>query len=216
MSQSLESPSKPSKRFLLYGCIGVLVGIAALVVCCGIGGYFYYASQIDTFTDAKPLDLPRTVYEPTELKKLESKIHRFKESGEAEKSDVEELSLSADDLNALIDRADQLKGRIHIKLVNNQVVGDVSIPTDALKIPGAQGRFLNATVTLNVKLDDGVLIVRLNDAEVRGRKLPKFVLDSISERNLAEKITEDPKTAKIIATFEDISVEDDRLVLRRK
>jgi hypothetical protein len=89
---------------------------------------------------------------------------------EQEATKPEGLVLTADEINTLISSNQNLKGRVYVSIGEGQVTADVSIPTDA--IPGANGRFFNGSVTLDVSLEEGVLIVTVNAAKVNDENVP--------------------------------------------
>lgn len=123
-----------------------------------------------------------------------------------------ELVLTAEEINALIAAEESLRGRVFVTIEDGELKGDVSIPTDM--IPGGGGRFLNASATFDVSMEDGVLIVRMTAAEVNGEPLPRQVMDELSKQNLARDVYDDPDIARALRQFESVRVEDDKVVLR--
>jgi hypothetical protein len=65
-----------------------------------------------------------------------------------------------------------------------------------------------------VTLEDGVLIVTLSKAEVKGEQVPEAFMQEIRKENLAKDLYKDPKNARMIGRFDSISVEDDKIVAK--
>ena len=127
---------------------------------------------------------------------------------------IKELSLSADEINALIASEEQLRGRVFIRIEDGRVFGQVSIPTDM--VPGGNGRFFNADGEFDVSMEDGILVVKLTDASVKGQQIPASVMEGFASENLAKDAYKDAKNAEMLRKFESIQVVDDKLVLKLK
>lgn len=126
---------------------------------------------------------------------------------------VRELVLTAEEINALISEEKALRNRVFISIEDGEITGEVSVPTDKF-LPGPKGRFFNASATFEVNLEDGVLIVTLSKAEVKGEQVPEEFMQEVRKENLAKDLYKDPKNARMIARFESISVEDDKIVAK--
>ena len=195
---------------LMYGCLIALVVGLLLSVGGGFTGYWFVKRQVSNFTSTEPVELPVVEYSEEELAEIESRVEEFKEtveSGEVPGA----LVLTADDINALIARKEDLKGKLFVTVQDGQISGDVSIPTDFL--PGGKGRYVNASATFNVSLDGGVLIVTLADATVRGEKVPQKIIEALAKENLAKDAYKDPKAAEILRRFDSLTIEDDKIIL---
>lgn len=125
---------------------------------------------------------------------------------------IEELVLTADEINALIGAEEQLRGRVFVRIEDGRVFGEVSIPMD--KIPGGRGRFFNADAEFSVAMEDGMLEIHLTDANVKGERIPEAVLEGFSQENLAKDFYKDRKNAEMLRKFETIEVVDDSIVLK--
>lgn len=136
-------------------------------------------------------------------------------TAEAEtESPVRELVLTAHEINALIASKPDLRGRVFVEINDGVVSGQVSFPTDV--IPGASGRYFNADAEFDVSMQDGILVVRLTDAKVKGERIPQQLLDGFANENLAKDLYSDPENAEMLRKFESIEVVDDSIVLRLK
>jgi len=127
---------------------------------------------------------------------------------------VRELVLTADEINALIASKPDLRGRIFVEINEGNVSGKVSFPTDI--VPGGAGRFFNADAEFDVSMQDGILVVRLLDASVKGERVPQEILDAFARENLAKDVYNDPDNAEMLRKFDSIEVVDDSIVLRLK
>ncbi|WP_146402232.1 hypothetical protein [Planctomycetes bacterium CA13] len=200
-----------SKGCCLYGCLGVVLFCIGTVVCGGVGTFWFLSSQVEKYTANKPSKLPTVVYAPEEITKLETEIESFTESIENEAPTPKSLVLSADDINALISRNKDLRGKVHVEIADGNISGDVSVPTDA--IPGGKGRFFNAKASFDVSFENGVLIVTLAAATVQDKPVPNHIIEAMSEENLAKDLYNDPKAAKWISRFESLRIEEDKIIL---
>ncbi|PAY20805.1 hypothetical protein CKO51_04220 [Rhodopirellula sp. SM50] len=184
------------------------------ILCAGFGGYWLISSQIAKYTSDTPVDLPTVEYSEEELAELDARVETFREKLDAGETPEEDLVLTADDINALISKNEDLKGKVYVKIENDQVEGDVSIPLD--KLPMGKGRYFNGSATFDVSMDGGVLIVTVDQAELNGEPVPEEFMQTMRQENLAKDVYKDPENAKFMSRFEDIRVEDDKFILRVK
>lgn len=194
-----------------WGCFGLF--LFALIGFAAIGGvsYWWLTSQVVKYTSEAPQELPTVEYSEEDLETLEERLEEFADKIKSDEA-TEDLVLSADDLNALINSDDDLRGRLFIHIRNGQVGGDVSIPTD--RVPGGKGRYFNASATFNVSMENGLLMVTLDDAEVRGEKISDRFLQAFRGENLAKDLYKNPETAAVLKRLDRVIVEDDQIVLR--
>ncbi|EMI16856.1 signal peptide protein [Rhodopirellula maiorica SM1] len=213
--QAAESTASSNpKGCWFYGCLAGFFFFTAAVGCVAAGAYWLYMGQVEKFTATAPVELPTVEYAPEQYKELEAEIETFKQSLEVPEPEIQykELVLTARDINALISRDESLRGKLHIEIVEGQVVGDVSVPTDML--PGGEGRYFNAKAHFDVSLEEGLVVIKLIGAEVKGSEVPQTIVDAMAGENLAKDLYENPETAKWLSRFEQIEFEDDRVRLR--
>ena len=212
-AQVSEQPVKSGCGCWAWGCLSVLVIGVIGSVGIGIGGYMLVSNQVQTYTAEAPKQLPIVEYEPEQLAALEERLETFKTVAEEGKQ-AEELVLTANDINALIQSNEKLKGKVFAKIEDGQVGGDVSFPTDIF--PGGKGRFFNAYATFDVSMHKGVLIVTLTGAEVNGEPVPPHIIEAMSRENLAKDAYKDPETAKMMRRVESLNIDDDKIILKLK
>lgn len=206
-----DGPKKSSGNCCLLGCLGAFLFMILVVVGGGLTTYWWVTGQVNKYTADAPADLPVVELPAEELEEIEQRIEAFKDTVEAGDT-PEELVLTAKEINALIAKDEDMRGRVYVRIEDDLVTGDVSIPTDA--IPGGKGRFFNASATFDVSLENGVLIVTLADAEVKGQKLPAQFTEAMSKENLAKEAYKDPDVAETLRGFDSITIEDDKIILK--
>lgn len=182
-----------------------------VVVGGGLSGYWWIKGQVTRYTADAPANLPTVDLPEEELAEIRGRVDDFREKIEAGET-PEDLVLTADEINALITKNDDMKGKVYVSIKDGEVSGDVSIPVDSL--PGGKGRFFNASATFDVSLENGVLIVTLADAEVKGERIPQQIIDGMSEQNLAKDVYKDPEVAATLRRIESVSIEDDQIILK--
>lgn len=209
-----QPQSSGTGKGCLWGCLiagGLFIGS---ILCAGFGGYWFISSQVAKYTSETPIDLPTVDYTEEELAKLDARVESFKEKLDAGETPDEDLVLTADDINALIGKNEDLRGKVYVKIENNQVEGDVSFPLD--KLPMGKGRFFNGSATFDVSMEGGILIVTAEQAEVNGDPVPEEFMQGLRNENLAKDVYKDPDNAKFMRQFEDIRIEDNKFILRIK
>jgi hypothetical protein len=213
-----EPPKGAPKQHgcFFYGCIiaSIMAVLTAIVV--GVGAFFAYRllnQLVDQYTSTTPLELPKVEMPPEQRTALKDRIEAFRKAVDAE-TPTEPLVLTSDDLNALIDENEELKGKIYVKLEGDEVKGQVSIPLDKLGLGMMRGRYLNGEADLKASLSDGVLIVTLDSIEVNGKRPPDDMMKGLREQNLAKDVYKEEKNAKLIRKLESLEVKDGKIILR--
>lgn len=182
-----------------------------VVVGGGLSAYWWVQSQVNRYTADAPANLPVVELSEAERAEIKARVDEFKQKIDAGET-PEDLVLTTKEINAMISADDDLKGKVYIEIQDGEITGDVSIPTDA--IPGGKGRYFNASATFDVSLENGVLIVTLTDAEVKGEKIPQEILEAMGKENLAKDIYKDPEVAEALRRIETVSIEEDKIVLK--
>lgn len=213
-SDQYQPPTQNSNKGCLWGCLIAGGLIVAAVLCAGFGLYFFLTGQVEKYSSPTPVELPSVEYTDEEMAALESRIQTFREKLDAGETPEEDLELTADDINAMINANKDLKGKAFVDIEDDQVKGKVSIPLDG--VPGGSGRYFNGSASFNVSMEGGVLIVTVDQAEVKGEPVPEQFLAPLRQENLAKDIYKDPENAKFMRQFEDIRIEDNKILLRVK
>jgi hypothetical protein len=203
-----------------YGCIIASVLALLMVILVSVAVYFgfrYVGQQVEIYTGAAPLQLPQVEMPAEQRQALKDRVEAFRKAVDAGMP-TEPLVLTSDDLNALIEDDDELKGKIHAKIEGDEVKGLVSIPLDRLgHVPFLsmfRGRYLNGEADLKASLEDGVLIVTLDAFEVNGKKAPEEFMTQMRQQNLAKDVYKNPKQAEILRKLERLEVKDGKIIVR--
>ena len=210
---SAPKPPRSRRRRILAG-----LAIAGVIVC-GAGGaaYGFVRSQVSSFTSQKQAELPRVKMSRQRLARVESKLEAFsQQSRGGRRPAIRDLTLSTEEINALVHKEPRLRDAIYIRVEDGQLKADVSVPADLL--PGGEGRFFNAQVTFDVGIEDGRLQLHVACATVDGRDVPEGLMAAVRERNFAKPLYNDREIAQLLANIESIHLERDavRFHLRRE
>jgi len=216
MSNEINPPKK--RGCLFYGCLSVAI-LALLMIALGIAAYFFGMSTangwIRDYTDTAPAEIEKVEYTRDQMEALQARLAVFQEAMDAG-TNVLELALTADDLNALIKGERRWKDKVFIRLDDNKINGEVSMPLQDFGPFKMNGRYLNGTASFKVALHNGVLDVRLLDVQAKGQALPSMVLNELKKNNLAQDFQNDPQTAANIAKFETIQITNSTVILWNK
>jgi hypothetical protein len=203
------SETPKGRSCLFYGCLTLLI-LALLVP---VGSYFAIRSAVKSFigkyADTKPMTLPRVEMSAAELDALDARLKAFR-SAISTNGAVQPLTLSATDINGLINRNPGFKDKFYLGIESNQFRAKVSIPLEDLRVPFfrnlLQGRYINGTADLKALIQNGGLVVTLRSVEVNGRSLPAQMLAGFQSQNLVEGLTNDPAFTAAMGNLSGIEV----------
>ncbi|MBM4062998.1 MAG: hypothetical protein FJ265_18170 [Planctomycetes bacterium] len=219
-------PEKQPKGCLFYGCITAVV----LAIVAGIGGYFAVRYAFDTLvevlvpnTEPAPMPMPESALPEREYAELEQRVNAFGQALDATQA-APPLSLSAEEINALIDRHpawDLLRGHVHVAIEGDRLLGDLSIPIGDLlgQVPGLgelRGRFLNGSAEVEVRCVGDVLVVALQSLTVRGKPVDGRIMRELRKENLAEMHGWTGRAARMRNNLANVRVEGGRLVIEAR
>lgn len=215
MTQAVEGEKKHGCCF--YGCITMVILVVLVVV-----GIWVAVNQgikwlVREYTAEEAVALPVVEYAPEVVSEIDQRLQVFN-AAIADNKPADPLVLSADDINALIagrDDMKELKGRLHVTIEDNQLKGRISVPLELLapNYKKAKGRFVNGSVVLDASTQGGVLVLRVTDAELRGKHLPAAAMEELKKQNLLEKFYEDVEKMKSIQRIKSIEMRDGKLVV---
>ena len=189
--------------------MAILLAVLAFVA------YRFAGRMVETYTGTAPEQLPKVEMSPEQRKTLEDRVEAFRKAVELG-TPTEPLVLSSDDLNALIEKNDELKGTVYVKIEGDEVKGRISFPLDKLQLPFAmvKGRYLNGEADLKASLFDGELIVHIDEIEVNGKKLPQEFMTDLRKQNVAKDVAKDPDNAQMLRKLESVQVKDGKVILK--
>src|SRR6266511_2438217 len=220
MNDQPSVQQKPKGRgCFFYGCLTVVILFLALIV----GGYFLARAAVTSFvgkyTDSEPMELAKVELSKQEMEELDQRLTTFKDGVEAGKP-IPALELNADELNSLIQRNVELKGKLHVSLDDDQVKGRISLPLGDVQVPfikrWLKGRYLNGSAGLKASLQNGVLVVTLQSVEVNGKPIPGDVLAGLQSRNLAEGFYSDAKASNVMSRLASIEIKAGKVTVKPK
>ncbi|MFG0264286.1 MAG: hypothetical protein ACF8AM_03930 [Rhodopirellula sp. JB055] len=241
---AVQPAKKSGWGCFIWGCLGTLTVAIVVMIASGFGVYYFLTGQVEKYTDTQPADVPVVEWDEERLDELQARIDAFTEqvkSGSQEEStdtdtdgkvatdDADEaegtsdeslvpaevpreLRLTSEEINALISSNEDLRGKAFVRIEDGRLYGQVTLPTD--QIPGGKGRYFNADAEFEVSMDNGVLVVRLTSASVKGEPIPEAFMEGFSQQNLAKDAYDDVETAELLRKFDKIEVVDDAIVLR--
>ena len=204
-------------RFWVGGCLFSIILLVA------IGGAAYYfllqASDelVDTYTSPEPRDFARVEEGRDEALSVIDRFRDFVialERGE----ETESFSLSADDINALLENENLLRefhGMARVDIQDDRMQADISVPLGMIN-ERFEGRYLNGTGELSVEMRDGRLEVNIDRLEVGGRNIPEEFMNEIRKNNLVETLLQDPSLDRFMGLVKSVKVEDGRVVIEPK
>jgi hypothetical protein len=126
------------------------------------------------------------------------------------------LVLGAQDLNAMIatnPHLGALRGRLHVILEGNRLLGLVSLPLSEAGLNMFGGRYLNGLATFGLSLDNGLLRVWFDNFQVRGKSLPKLLMNRIRTQNLADRFKPEARAAGVLNRLQAVQVRDGKLIV---
>ena len=169
---------------------------------------------VDEYTATAPEQLPKVEMPAEKRQALQDRVEAFRKAVN-DGTATEPLVLTSDDLNALIEENDELKGMIYVKIEGDELKGKVSIPLDKLPLAMFKGRYLNGEADLKASLFDGVLIVTLDAIEVNGKRPPEEVHDRASASRTSPRTSyKDAKNAEMIRKLESLEIKDGKIILK--
>ena len=204
-------PATPAKK--KRGC---LVRAVVVLVVVGGGGYLAYRYAmhriVAAYTEATPLDLGEPAESPAELGELHGRLAAF---GHAlrNKTPVAPLVLTAEELTGIVVASPgfrKLGGHARFAIGEGEIHGELSVPLERMGYPD---RWFNGSAIFKVTLENGVLVVTLDSASVKGEPLPGWIVGKLREHNLAKDLYETPQNAGLIARLESIEVGDGRITI---
>lgn len=199
------------------GCKGCLIwslgALALLLLVLGVVFYFghrVWVSMRDQYTQDKPLALPATSYSKADLDAVQKRIEQFLATARASQTNAE-LSLSANDLNALL-ASSGLSNKVYITFTNKLLAGQISVPLEDVGIRFLRGRYLNGAGVFDVGCVNGELSVKVKDISVNGLPLPESYMKGIRDVNYAQGMATNSDTQEALQRIQRVAIENDRLI----
>lgn len=199
-----RNPGTVRHRRLYRGLIVALV----LTGSAASGAYLTYRTLlagIEKYSDTRPDSLPDAALSAANQKKLHTRLASFRTALETRRP-VAPLTLTADEINALIAVAPGVGGKVWVEVEGDQVRARFCLPLEDLGFPQMRGRFLNGTSVLNLSIVEGELVVRPEAIQVRTGPLPEVVMARLRKSNLARLAFRDLRVAKSLRRLSRVEV----------
>jgi hypothetical protein len=206
-----DQKAKGPRGCFFYGCISgaillVLILIGALV------GLQLFKKMLNQFTDTQAVALAPVALSQPEIEQLKQRVDIFRRDIQTGKA-VTPLTLSAEEMNAIIQNSPELKDKLRVLIEGDKLKGQVSVPMDQLGLPMFKNRYLNATATLSLSLNNGALSLNAQDVTVKGKPIPDVYQQRIRTANLLQGVPVDPRLTDALNQLEEIKVSDGKLVI---
>lgn len=204
-------------RYWVGGCLSAIILLAVIA-----GAAYYFILQasdelVETYTSPEPRDFARVEEGRDEALSVIDRSRDFimaLERGEETGS----FSLSADDINALLEFEDLLRefhGMARVNIRDDRLLAEISVPLDLFN-ERFEGRYLNGTGELSVEMKDDRLEVTIDRLEVGGQNIPEEFMNEIRKNNLVETLLQDPSLDRFMGLVKSVKVEDGRVVIEPK
>lgn len=211
-----DSQPKPRRGCLFYAIVSVVV-LAAVVLLGAYLGLRYAKRLVYQLSDTKPMSLPSAHLSDAQMFKLHDRVNSFSDDIR-DGQNVAPLELSPDEVNALIETdpglAD-LKGHVYIAIETNQLKAQISFLAQdlGLEAPPLYNRYVNANGLFDVVLTNDELRITTESLTVKGKPVPRHIMQQINGQNLAAKFDQDPKVAAGLKKLQSIEVKNGKLVI---
>jgi hypothetical protein len=210
----MPEPTKRPRGCFFYGCMSGIVVLLLLLIGVLVGLH-YFKKMFNQMTDSQPVPLPTVKLSPAEMDQVRARVEAFRQAVQAGRA-TDPLALTSDEINALIATDPDLQGlkdKIYVTLEGDQVKGQLSVRLDELGLAMFKNRYLNATGTFTVSLNNAILDFRAEQISVKGKPVPEVYMEKIRKQNLAQGVNQDPRASSALSKLEQVKVQDSKLVI---
>ena len=218
MDPNYAQPRPRGSSLPKYLGIGCLVLIALLLIG-GVLAYYGIRSAVGglvaEYSSERPVAMPEVQISEAELASLQERVREFGDAMEEDRP-TEPLSLSADELNALIQSALRRKESevsAYVRIVGRRLEGDVSIPLDRFG-NDLKSRYFNGKARISVGVVGERLVAHLEDLKIGDRYVPDAFRERFSRENRLKDAYDDPDSRRFLTRLDSVEIGDGRLVLK--
>jgi len=208
-----EYPRAPKQRgCLFWGCLIAAIGALITIIAVSIGIFLLYrftSRIVEQYTDTVPMALARPNLDEAQVLALKQRVENFKKG--AENGQDTTLTLTGDELTALLQSDEHFKDRVAVTVQGEKLKGQVSWPFD---FPGLGQRYLNGSATFKASLENGVLIVTVDQAEVKGQPVPENVMEHLRKENFARDAYKNEEKARVLRRLKSLQIIDGTIVIQ--
>jgi hypothetical protein len=201
-----QQPAKKGRGCLFWGCLTFIILIILII---GVLAYGFYTLR-EKMTSTTPRAIPVKQVAPAEYEKVQNEISAFDKASKENRP--AKLELTADDLNTLIAKNEDFKGKAFVKIQGDQVILDVSIPLD--EIPTMKGRYFNGTIGVRPSIENEKASLKPVSAEVDGKPVPEWLMQGLREQDFL-KNARDEKFQEMVKKAKSLRVQDGKIVIER-
>jgi hypothetical protein len=189
-----------ARRILVVAIL--VTGCAALA---GYSGYRWLLARINAFAEETPDPLLGSSLSPRDQKRLYGRLAAFRTALESRRP-APRLTLTTGEINALLNVAPGLGGKVRAEVDGSTVRAQFSLPLEDLGFPQWRGRYLNGTSVLSLSVVEGELCVRPEAITARAGPLPEVIMARLRKANLARLAFRDPRVAKTLRRLSRVEV----------
>ena len=208
------APTKKKHGCFFYGCLTSLL----VLVVAAVALYFAVKSAVDTlvegYTVTKAMELPASGATEDEYRNVKDRVDAFMK-GLDTGSGPEELDLSAQDVNSLIEFNPDwkdLKGLVWVDFSGNEANAKVNLP---LAFIGYPDRFLTGEGSFKIDKEGGILVVNADKLIVNGQVLPEQIMSELRKENLAAEFYKKQAGLEFVGKLKAIQIADGKLKVIR-
>lgn len=183
-----SEPKSSGRGCVFYGCVGVLIagtlGAIALAVL-SVFAIRFGSQLVEEYTATVAEPVPIVELASEEVEAIERRVETYQET--AEEGEATTLSLTAEEINGLIARNPNLRGRVAVAIEGDELRGKISFPLENLGLPGVlfgglRGRYLNGEARFQpILIGDGIMRIQVDELIVKGQPVPKEFLDQLNQ-----------------------------------
>jgi hypothetical protein len=177
------------------------------------GVLFWKARKLrDEFSDTQLKAVPIAEANAETARRLSrtfEQLQRAVKEGRTEQFSFTDLQLNQ--IVATVPAVSEARGRAQFAIVGDHLQVAAGIPLG--EIPGFQGRYLNGEFTLDIRLENGALTLRVLEATVRGQPLPALIMERLRQRDLADLAMQNPEFRQQISALKALRIEGGKLVV---
>jgi hypothetical protein len=216
MQSKPPGPRAGPPRSLLKRCL-IAAGVTALalIVIGGVvAGFLYWRVRKlrAEFSDTQLKAVSVAEANADTARRLSRTVEQFQRAvKEGRREQFVFTDLQLNQIVSTLPAVRELRGRALFTIVDNHLKVEAGIPLD--QIPGFQGRYFNGTFTLDLRLENGALNLRVLEAEVRGQPLPPLIMQQLRQRNLADQALQNPEFRQQIDGLKALRIEGGKLVV---
>lgn len=213
-----NQPPKRRKGCLFYGCL-TLTACFLIFLVLMLAALYQFRRVVYQYTDSSPMPLPTLNMTADQMDAVQRRVDAFKDAVNAGRS-TSPLVLTADDINALINRDPDFKafrGRLYVTALEDgkgKLSGTVRLGDMGFIV--FRSRYLNGTATIGVTFQNGILGITPEELTTKGKAIPGRVMDKIRSMQISSRVNDDPRASVALNRMQSVEIRDGKLILTPK